>query len=48
MNSFTFTSIETSELLQSLSLDSQTKALEIPEPTKKVTWCSLVITAAFC
>ncbi|XP_019155591.1 PREDICTED: uncharacterized protein LOC109152390 [Ipomoea nil] len=30
------TADQTSELLQSLSLDSQTKALEIPEPTKKV------------
>lgn len=31
-----FLSIETTDLLQKLSLDSQTKTLEIPEPTKKV------------
>lgn len=29
-------SIEATDLLQKLSLDSQTKTLEIPEPTKKV------------
>lgn len=29
-------SIEAADLLQKLSLDSQTKTLEIPEPTKKV------------
>lgn len=35
--SFTFLlSIEATDLLQKLSLDSQTKTLEIPEPTKKV------------
>lgn len=36
--SFTFFSfnIEAAELLQNLSLDSQPKTLEIPEPTKKV------------
>lgn len=30
---------EATDLLQKLSLDPQTKALEIPEPTKKVTCC---------
>lgn len=35
--SFTFLlSIEAADLLQKLSLDSQTKTLDIPEPTKKV------------
>lgn len=35
--SFTFLlSIEATDLLQKLSLDSQTKTLEIPEPNKKV------------
>ncbi|KAJ0555384.1 hypothetical protein HanIR_Chr07g0301451 [Helianthus annuus] len=34
-NSFTFSATETVDLLKNLSLDTQPKALEIPEPTKK-------------
>ena len=34
--SFTCISLEATDLLQKLSLDSQAKTLEIPEPTKKV------------
>lgn len=33
-----FLPIEASDLLQKLSIDSQTKTLEISEPTKKVSY----------
>lgn len=36
-------SLEAADLLQKLSLDSQTKTLEIPEPTKKVLYIVLVV-----
>lgn len=35
--------LEAADLLQKLSLDSQTKTLEIPEPTKKVLYMVLVV-----
>lgn len=34
--SFTVFAVEATELLQKLSLDSQAKAIEVPEATKKV------------
>lgn len=45
MSSFTMLSLEASDLLQKLSLDSQTKTLEIPEPNKKVGYLFLVVAA---